>query len=490
VAALLVLPRLLFPDAAAPAALAIGHVFVASIDRSAPQTEKYWSLNEFVTAVSTFPALTDAICGGPPLLMSEFAARRIRCAHVAAILILMGGDTTPSIYGLTEEIGLQLAVGWTWYTGALVEPVTHPLSGLEVFQLVPEAVTRLHKVWYVLRTTPNIKKLLKYTDSRARDTRREWFDNVTLEQVAAAVLQKVPPVGVPGQPARSMANLRIIMIVTDARMQQWGLAPCPDAALFEARAGLRATEGRQCGPLTTELAWDLSEVGKQKAKKATEVKPPPPILPAAELFRKFQNDLRGVDSLPGRPHNERRQLLVGQLLARGGAESDFHLKTWQQLKRLLLAALHAEAPPVGVPAAVAPPALPVAVTAPTVASPALPVAVTAPTVAAPAQVPCATTSDDDEDEDGADAASSDDASDGVASSDGEDDGSSGARQRFFCCANDERTGGFWWCAPCSRCFHHACPAHAEELKDGTNKMCKQCHAQIMAAPRSTRQRTR
>ena len=475
VAALLVLPRLLFPDAAAPAALAIGHVFVASIDRSAPQTEKYWSLKEFVTAVSTFPALTDAIRGGPPLLLSEFTARRIRCAHVAAILILMGGDTTPSIYGLTEEIGLQLGVGWTWYTGALVEPVTHRLSGLEVFQLVPEAVTRLHKVWYVLRTTPNIKKLLKYTDSRARDTRRVWFDNLKLDQVAAAVLQKVPPVGVPGQPARSMANLRIIMIVTNARMQQWGLAPCPDAALFEARDGLRAAEGRQCGPLTTELAWDLLEVGKQKAKKATEVKPPPPKLSAAELFRKFQNDLRGVDSLPGRPQNERRQLLVGQLVARGGAESDFHLKTWQQLKRLLLAALHAEAPPVGVPDEGAPPALPVAVTA------------TSPT----AQVSSATTSDDDEDEgDAPDAASSDDASDGVARSDDEDDGSSGARQRFFCCTNDERTGGFWWCAPCSRCFHHACPAHAEELKDGTNKMCKQCHAQIMAAPRSTRQRTR
>ena len=51
----------------------------------------------------------------------------------------------------------------------------------------------------------------------------------------------------------------------------------------------------------------------------------------------------GVDALPGKkPHNERRALLVGQLRARGGEASP--TGTWQQLKKLLLAALREEEP--------------------------------------------------------------------------------------------------------------------------------------------------
>ena len=490
-ASLVLLPRLLFADSGA---IPTGHVFVASIDRSAPQAEKYWSMNEFVTAVATSPALSDAIPGGPPLMRSEHAARRMRCAHVAAALILMGGDTTPSIHGLTEERGLQLVVAWAWYTGALVEPFTHAPSGLEVFRLVPIAVTRLHKVWPVLRTSPNIQKLLKYPEPHTRAAKKAWFDSVTLEQVATAVLQKVPPVGVPGQPARSAANLCVLSVATDARLLQWGLAPCADAALFDARDGLRAVEGRQCGPWTTMLAWDLSEVGKRP--RAAAQAEPPSRLSAVELFRKYQNDLRGVDSLPARP-NERRQLLVGQLRARGGVASDFDGQSWQQLKRLLLAALHQEAPAAiaqAAPIAAAPLAAAPAAPAPAAPAPAAPTVRAMPRRTVAAALATATTAmecdADGDDDDAADAVSSDGDGDDALGSDGEEDGSSNSRQRFFCCTHDDRPGGFWWCAPCSRCFHHACPAHAEEFKDGTNKMCKQCHAQIMAAPRSSRQRTR
>jgi len=42
-------------------------------------------------------------------------------------------------------------------------------------------------------------------------------------------------VGVAGQPMRTLPNRRIISIATNARLLQWGLAPCPDAALFAAR---------------------------------------------------------------------------------------------------------------------------------------------------------------------------------------------------------------------------------------------------------------
>ena len=185
-AALVILPQLLWPNAIAnpetgpePA----GQVFVASIDRTAPQTEKYWCMNEFVTAIADFPALADGIPG------VEAPVRRLRCAHVAAALILMGGDTTPSIHGLTEELGLRLALAWAWYTGPLVEARTHSASSTELFRLRPEAVTRLHKVWYVLRTTPNIQKVVKYNAARSRDAQRAWLDALTLQQLELTTTQ-------------------------------------------------------------------------------------------------------------------------------------------------------------------------------------------------------------------------------------------------------------------------------------------------------------
>jgi hypothetical protein len=97
--------------------------------------------------------------------------------------------------------------------------------------------------WRVVnvRKCPDVQKVLKYDAQQPRDARSAWFNELTLDQVAAAVLQKVPPVGVAGQPARSATNLRIICIVTNARLLQWGLAPGPDASLFEARDGLRAS---------------------------------------------------------------------------------------------------------------------------------------------------------------------------------------------------------------------------------------------------------
>ena len=68
-------------------------------------------------------------------------------------------------------------------------------------------------------------------------------------------------------------------------------------------------------------------------------------------------------------------------------------------------------------------------------------------------------------------------------------------RKFFCCESDEKPGGYWWCASCSKCFHHACKAHAVkengEPIDGNNKVCKQCHAHIMApSARASRKRSR
>jgi len=504
-AALVLLPRLLFPSSLTTPSVTpnIGHVMVASVDRTAPQAEKYWSMNEFVTAVATSEVLTRAIPAGT---LGEMGARRVRCAHVAAALILMGGDTTPGIHGLTEELGLKLAVQWAWYTGPLVEPFVHEgRIALEVFRLLPAAVYRLHKVWYVLRTTPNIKKAVGYSDERSDGAQRAWFEALTHEGLATEVLKKVPPVGVAGQPMRSIANLQIIMIATDARMLQWGLSPCPDRSLFNARAGLKAVEGRQFGPWTTLFDWDLTEVGKQR--RVTAAAKSPPKISAAELFDKYANDLRRIDELPSRPRNERLTLIRGQLCARGSVASDLKGKSWQQLKRLLLATLNQEAPS---------PAAPPAVTAAAVAArqqlkriartrtAAAPVhampsggvgAATAAATAATAAAP-----DEPAAEDGSEPATEDedDEEDAASSSEEEeddDDEPAAPRRKFFCCECDEKPGGFWWCPSCSKCFHHACKAHAVkengEPIDGNNKVCKQCHAHMMApSARASRKRSR
>jgi hypothetical protein len=484
-AALVLLPRRLFPDGAA---LPTGHIFVASIDRSAPQTQQYWCMNELITAVARSPALADGIPGGPaPLVRTLAAAQRLRCGHLAAALVLMGGDTTPSIHGLTEQAGVSLVCTWAWYTGPLVEAYTHHLSGLEVFKLIPEAVLRLHKVWYVLRSTPNIQKELKYNAQRGREAQRAWFDGWTLEQIATKVIDKVPPVGVAGQPVRTAANLLILTTVANARLLQWGLAPCPDASLFAARDGLRAVDGGQCGPWNTELDWDLTEVGKKAPGPRAGPVATPAKLSALELFRKYQNDLRGVDTLP---QTERRALLVGQLLARGGDASDFKGKSWQQVKRLLLAALNSEAPPSG--AAAAPQAAAPAGTgaaAPATldtnvemidAAPAA--AANQPEVPADAEIPD-TVADAADDNDPADASSSDDEDDEA------DEAAPVVRQPFFCCTDEKKAGGFWWCPGCSKCFHNACDASATQ--DGSNKVCEPCHARMMSSSdRVTRRRTR
>jgi len=64
-AALVLVPQQLFPDSPRPGRPgAFGRIFVAPVDRSAPQTTQYWSMNEFVTAVATLPALVDAIPSG------------------------------------------------------------------------------------------------------------------------------------------------------------------------------------------------------------------------------------------------------------------------------------------------------------------------------------------------------------------------------------------------------------------------------------------
>ena len=302
-----------------------------------------------------------------------------------------------------------------------------------------------------------------------------------------------------GQPARTAANLRIICIATNARLLQWGLSTCPDASLFDARDGLRAVEGRQCGPWTTTLAWDLTEVGKRSSRGAAAAgeAPLPHKLSAAQLFQKYSNDLRGVDTLPAtRSENERRDVLVGQLLARGAAAGDFVGKTWQQVKKLLLAALHLEAPPVATATAAAAPT--VVVTAAAVAA-----AARRRTTAAPHAVATTVESPDVEmAEVGAVAAEAEGVDDeddpGGASSSEEEDAEEPEEQRqmYFCCADNKKAGGWWDCPGCRKWFHHACNAEAtkpngDPLDGRKNKICAACHAQMMNdGTRSTRQRTR
>jgi hypothetical protein len=473
-AALVVMPRRLFPDGGGGGTRA-GRVFVASVDRGSPQSEPYWCMDELVEAVAAFPALVDGIPGDTP------ATRRLRCAHMAAALILMGGDTTPSIHGLSEEVGLKAELEWAWYTGPLVEPYVHSASGLEVFRVLPEASVRMHKVWYLHRTAPNIQKLLKYEPNRSRDAQRGWMDAISLETLRSAVLQKVTaPVGVPGQPMRSEANMRIICVVASARMLQWGLSTHPDASLFLAREGLKPLEGHPFGPWTTLIDWDMAETGTQR-KRGAAAAPAPQRLSAADLFAKYHNDLSGIDSLPSRPQNERRAVLVAQLVARGAASADLPGK-WQELKKLLIATLNQEAPPGGAAPAAAPAA---AAATPASPTPAAPVAAHPAADVEMEEVSPEEEDDEEDDEEGA-------AQESPSSEEEEAEEAPPPRQRFFCCADDKKPGGFWYCpGGCSHSFHHVCQAEHPDLRDGANKVCVPCHVAAQSrgrGARATRQR--
>ena len=485
-ASLVVMPRGLFPDDGS--ATITGSIMVASVDRGSPQTEPYWCLNELVVVVASSPLLCDGIPGDTP------AAQRLRCAHIAAALILMGGDTTPLIHGLTEELGLKVAAEWAWYTGPVVEAYQH--GGLEVFRLRPEAVLRLHRVWYIHRTTPNIQKELKFDAQRSREAQRAWLDEQSWERLTAAVLKRVSaPVGVPGQPVRSLANLQVVMALTNARLLQWGLAISPDEALFQAREALRALEGRQLGPWTTLIDWDLSATGKRRSQEGATTTPSPKVS-AADLFAKYGNDLNGIDSLPSKPQNERLLLLKAQLLARGSSEEDLK-GGWMPLKTRLLAALKAEAP-AAVPA-VAPAATDTAAP-PAAAAAAAPPAADAMAETAGADVEMEEAAEAAEAEAEAEEAESEgeqaeeEAAEEEASSSDDDaeEEALPAHQRFFCCADPSSHGGAIWYCPggCSHSFHNKCGAEAPELRDGTNKVCAPCYGQMMRAGRGARRAAR
>jgi hypothetical protein len=375
------------------------------------------------------PALCEGIPGATP------SVKRLRCAHVAAALVLMGGDTTPLIHGLSEEVGLRVAFDWAWYTGVLVEAHTHEPSSLEVFRLRPEAVQRLHKVWYLHRV-PSIQKVLKFEPDRGREAQRAWLDAMSLDAIASAVLRKVAaPVGVPGQPVRSAGNMSVIIVVANARLLQWGLSPHPDATLFLAREGLKALPGHQFGPWTTSIDWDMAETGTRRPRGATSA-PPPPMLSAAQIFTKYGNVLSGIDTLPSKPKNERRSVIVGQLLARGAMSVT---GDWKELKRLLVAALNQESPPVGA----APANAPVVATATAVTDPpaaadspapevATRVAAVRPTLAPASGSADAEVDDDDGDDDDDDSSTLEDEEE-----EGEDaDEAPPAPQRYFCCTDD------------------------------------------------------
>ena len=472
-AALVTLPRLLWPDGGGDTS-SVGRVMVASVDRSSPQSEPYWCMNELVEAVASLPALVDGIPG------DTHATRRLRCAHVAAALVLMGGDTTPAVHGLTEEAGLKAALTWAWYTGCLVEPYQYSASSPEVFRVLPDAAVRLHKVWYLVRSTPNVQKKVKFDIQRSRPAQRAWLDAISLEELATAVLQKVmAPVGIPGQPVRSAANLAVVLTLANARLLQWGLATHPDEALFHARAGLKALEGKQFGPWTTVVNWDLSETGARRRRGAAAATLPLKMS-ASDLFAKYGNDLSGIDSLQSKPQNERLAVIKDQLLARGSPDVK---GSWKRLKALLVAVLNQEAPPPGTNIAAATAARAGAAADETTATP------TAETAEVDVEMEADEEDAEDAEDDEVQPSSSED------EEDEEDEEAPPQRQRFFCCMDDKKPGGFWYCpGGCSHAFHHACSAEAKKPDgsplDGRNKTCVPCHVATMSRGRGARGATR
>jgi hypothetical protein len=160
------------------------------------------------------------------------------------------------------------------------------------------------------------------------------------------------------------------------------------------------------------------------------------MLSAAQIFTKYGNVLSGIDTLPSKPKNERRSVIVGQLLARGAMSVT---GDWKELKRLLVAALNQESPPVGA----APANAPVVATATAVTDPpaaadspapevATRVAAVRPTLAPASGSADAEVDDDDGDDDDDDSSTLEDEEE-----EGEDaDEAPPAPQRYFCCTDD------------------------------------------------------
>ena len=157
-ACLVTLSALLFVDGGVQPP--IGRLFYAKPERSRPEAMEFWCMNDMLIGITHHPMLVQAIPGGPPpLVRTEAVACRLRCAYVAATMVLLGGDTTPPIVNVNEELGLRLAIEHASYVcsvGLLVFPELHQPSGTEVYRLQREAVMRLHTIWYIHRRTPNI----------------------------------------------------------------------------------------------------------------------------------------------------------------------------------------------------------------------------------------------------------------------------------------------------------------------------------------------
>ena len=128
-ASLVTLPRLLFVDDVV-ARVHPGQLFWGKVDRSVAASMEYYSMNELVAGVASNAQLVAAIPAGPlaGTLRSEAVSRRLRCAYVAAVMVLLGGDTTPGIHCMNEELGLKLAVAHAPYVcaaGSLVAARLH-----------------------------------------------------------------------------------------------------------------------------------------------------------------------------------------------------------------------------------------------------------------------------------------------------------------------------------------------------------------------------
>ena len=108
-------------------------------------------------------------------------------------------------------------------------------SGPEVYKLNRGAAERLHRIWYIERRTPDIKKRLepKFDVNAAKVNPKQEYGRPSWDELERATEAAVPPVGQAGQPVRSPKDLDVVLELCAMRLLQWAVVLTPDARLFE-----------------------------------------------------------------------------------------------------------------------------------------------------------------------------------------------------------------------------------------------------------------
>ena len=329
-ASLVTLPALMFPDAAATTTL--GHLFYSKVDRTSASGMEFFSMNEMIEGIANNVTLAEAIRGGPPpLALTLPAAQRLRCAYVAAAMVLLGGDTTPGIHNVNEELGLKLAVHFASYVcsgSPLVFAAIHEASGTEIYKLDREAVIRLHRIWYIHRRTPDIKKKLepRFDAAAAAASPQAVYNQYSWAALISATEILVPPVGQAGQPVRSEVNLDTLIGLCEPRLLQWGLSRSPDETALAVPSNLilPIDPSRPVSAYNAKVAVDTSKEnrgakrprtfgGAAAGGTRTAAATPATLISAADLVAEHGQGLAALDEMESRALT---QLLKGQLLAR------------------------------------------------------------------------------------------------------------------------------------------------------------------------------